>query len=236
MAAPFLSWSWSRYSAFTTCPRQLWHQVAPKGHVDRVEFEPTKQILDGREIDEALSARLGKKVPLPAKFQPYEPMCQLIDAAPGSKHVQMQLALDQTLKPCGYRDWDRAYVRVIYDLSIIDRTHAFLWDFKNGKISTSEGQNCLFSATAFHVLPEVETIDTAYIWLQYGVVSPKTYRRRELPDMWQEFIPTVERMQVAHKNGYWPAEPQKFGKSFACRWCGANKAGKCKDAKEAYNP
>lgn len=236
MTAPFLSWSWSRLSTFETCPRQLWHQIAPKEHPDRVEFEPTKAILAGREIDEALSARLAKCVPLPAKFAPYEPMCQLIDAAPGSKHVQMQLALDQALTPCGYKDWDRAYVRVIYDLAIINGAHAFLWDFKNGKVSTSTGQNCLFSAVAFHTFPELETIGTSYVWLQHGLTSDKTYRRRELADMWQEFLPSVERMQVAWKNNHWPAVPQKLGKSFACRWCGANRAGKCKDAAEPYNP
>lgn len=199
-----------------------------------MEFFETPQILAGREIDEAFTARIGAKTALPAKFSQWEPMCQVIDEAPGQKFTQMQLALDQSFALSGYRDWNKTYVRVIYDFAQINGNRALLVDWKNGKVSVSHGQLCLFAATCFHHFPEVEVVDTSYAWLAHGFTSDATYHRRELPDMWQTFIPTVERMQVAHKANNWPATPKPMGKGFACGWCGANKTGKCKEARGEY--
>ncbi|MDP3972149.1 MAG: hypothetical protein Q8P61_04465, partial [Candidatus Nanopelagicales bacterium] len=125
MTAPFLAWSYSRLHMFKECPRQIWHSAAaPRGHEDRIEFEQTRAMLAGVEVDNALTARISKATPLPAKFAPYEGIATLVCAAPGQKFTQMQLALDQSLKTCGYKDWDHAWVRVIYDAAIIDGTHA----------------------------------------------------------------------------------------------------------------
>ena len=230
--ADFLAWSHSRRNTYLQCPRQLWHMIAPKGHSDRVEFEQTKPMRDGQEVDNALTARISKGTPLEPKYAPYEPICQMVIAAPGQKFTQMQLALDRSFKPCGYKDWDTAWIRVIYDLAIIDGNHAVLVDWKNGKISVNDDQLRLFAAVGFHQFPEIETIDVSYVWLTKGTTTDDSYRRRDLPDMWQALLPDVERMQASFKANHWPAAP-KNGKN-TCAYCGANKAGKCKDALGAY--
>jgi hypothetical protein len=232
MTAPFLAWSYSRLKQFRECPRQLWHSVAPKGHEDRVEFRQTPAMLAGLEVDDALTARVSKGQELPPKYAIYEPMMQMIIASPGQKFCQMKLALDQSLKPCGYMDWDTAWVRVIYDLAIVHGEHAFIWDWKNGQVWLDEDQLRLFATVGFHQFPEIEVIDTSYIWLKHGVTSDATHRRRELPDLWETFLPDVERMQVAHKTGHWPAAPAR-GKA-SCKWCPANQAKRCKEAQGPY--
>lgn len=233
MAASFLAWSFSRLKMWKDCPRQVWHNaVAPKGHPDRIEFVQSKPMLDGIEVDNALTARIAKGTPLPAKFAPYEPMAAMILAAPGQKFTQMNLALDQTFKPCGYRDWDHAWVRAIYDVAVINGDHAFVGDWKNGQVWLDEDQLRLFATVGFHTFPELDVIDTSYIWLKHGVTSDKTYRRRELPDLWQTFLPDVERMQVAWKNQAWPATPSRGAKS--CAYCAVNQAGKCAEAQGKY--
>jgi len=233
MTANFLAWSFSRYKMFLECPRQVWHNAAaPRGHADRIEFVQTKQMLDGIEVDNALTARIGQGTPLPPKFAPYETICASVLAAPGQKFTQMQLALDQAYKPCGYKDWDNAWVRVIYDLAIINKDHGFIWDWKNGQIWLDEDQLKLFAIVGFHVFPEVDTFSTSYVWLRHGETSDKVYRRRELPDLWQVFIPVVERMQVAYKTQHWPATPAR-GKN-SCKYCAVNQAGKCKEAQGPY--
>lgn len=232
MIAPFLAWSNSRLKQFLECPRQLWHSIAPKGHDDRVEFKQTKDMLAGLEVDDALTARIAKGKELPHKYTPYEGLCALIAETPGQKFTQMKLALDQTFKPCGYMDWNAAWVRVAYDVAIVNGDHAFILDWKNGQVWLDENQLKLYAATGFHQFPELEVIDTSYIWLKHGITSDKQYRRRELADLWQTFLPDVERMQVAWKTNHFPASPARGKKS--CQWCPANQAGKCKEAQGPY--
>lgn len=227
MTVDFLAWSHSRRKTFCDCPKQLYHtQIAKKGHPDRVDFVQTKAMIDGNLVDDALTKRISLGTPLPPQYEPYEGMVQAVLSAPGTKFTQMKLALDQTFSPCGYMDWDNAWVRVIYDIAIIDGEYAFLGDWKNGQIWLDEEQLRLFATVGFHVFPEVQTIDTSYIWLKHGITSDKSYDRRELPDMWQTFIPTIERMQASFKTNHWPATPSKQ----ACRWCSVNQAGKCAEA------
>lgn len=227
--ANFIAWSYSRLKTFTDCPKQFYHlNVARKGAPDRIPFEQSQPMLDGQEIDNALTARIATGTPLPEKYRGYEGMVAAILASPGAKFTQMQLALDQALEPCGYKDWDKAWVRVIYDVAVIDGERAFLGDWKNGQIWLDERQLKLFATVGFHQFPEVQTIDTSYIWLKHGKTSDKTYRRHELPDLWNDFIPDVERLQVANANNHWPAEPRNGKRT--CKWCPVNKARLCDKA------
>lgn len=231
--ADFIAWSHSRRKQFMDCPKQFFHcSVARKGDPDRVEFVQSQAMLDGLEIDNALTARVAANTPLPAKFADYEGMVQVLLDTPGTKLTQVKLALDQTFKPCGYMDWNNTWLRAIYDVAIVNGAYAFIGDYKNGQIWLDKDQLKLFAAVGFHYFPEVETIDVSYIWLRHGVTTDATYRRRDLPDMWADLLPDVERMQVSFKNNHWPPEPKR-GKA-TCKWCSVNKAGKCPAAAGPY--
>ena len=79
------------------CPKQLYHTaVAKKGHPDKIEFVQSAAMLAGNEIDNALTARIAKGVPLPEKFAAHEATCAMIVAAPGTKFTQMKIAFDQS--------------------------------------------------------------------------------------------------------------------------------------------
>ena len=217
---------------FRECPKQLYHSaVAPKGSADRVEFSQTPQMIAGNLVDDALAKRISNGTPLPPQYAPYEPMVASILAAPGAKYAQLKVTLDRAFKPCGYFD-SGAWVRSIYDVAVINGTHAFIGDFKNGMIWPDTNQLTLFAATAFHQFPELEVIDTAYIWLKHGQTSDETYRRKELNDLWQVFIPDEERMQACYRTNHWPAAPKRGAKS--CKQCGANQAGLCNKAQGPY--
>lgn len=217
---------------FRDCPRQLWHSIAPRGHPDRVEFVQTPEMIAGNLIDDALTQRISSQKPLPPEYAPFEGMAQAVLAAPGTKITQAKMALGRSFTPCGYMDWDNAWVRVIYDVAVLDGERGFIGDWKNGKIWVDEEQLRLFATVGFHVFPELQVIDTAYIWLQHGVISPKTYQRRELEEMWMTFFPDVERMQVSHKTNNWPAMPKRGAAT--CKWCQANRTGKCGEAQGPY--
>lgn len=229
MTTQTIAWSHSRLKTFRDCPKQFYHSNVPKkGHPDRVEFVQTKDMIDGNLVDEALTKRISQGTPLPPQYAPYEGMAQAVLAAPGAKFTQMKIALDKSFQPVGYMDWDRAWVRVIYDVAVINGTYGFLGDWKNGKIWLDEEQLRLFATVGFHYFPEVEKFDTSYIWLRHGVTSDKAYTRRELPDMWQTFLPDVERLQIAYRTNHWPAHPKRGAAT--CKYCPANRAGLCKEA------
>lgn len=229
--AQHLAWSYSRYKIYEECPGKLWHcSVAPRGSPDRAPYVESRPQREGKEIDAALTARISKGTPLASKFAGYEDIAQLVLAQDGAKLTQVEWALDKTFAPCGSKDWNNAWVRVVIDLAIIQRSYAAFWDWKNGKIWIDENQLKLNAAVGFMQLPELEVIDTAYVWLRHDTISPKVYYRRDLPEMWHSFLPTVERMQLSYINNHWPKTPSPR----ACGYCDANKAGICKEAVVKY--
>jgi hypothetical protein len=230
--ADWIAWSHSRRKDWMECPRMFYHKnVAPKGSADRIEFVQTAAMRAGNLIDDALTQRIAKGTPLPPQFAPYEPMAAAVLAAPGAKYTQLRVTLDQAFKPCGYFD-STAWCRSIYDVAVINGSHAFIGDWKAGQIWLDEDQLKLFAATSFHQFPELEVVDTAYIWLKHGVTSDKTYARRELPELWMGLLPEIERLQVAFRNNHWPAAPKR-GKN-SCSRCNVNQQGKCSEAKGPY--
>ena len=233
MTTHFIAWSHSRLKTFKDCPKQFYHLNVPKkGAAERVPYEETAAMKAGNAIDNALTSRISGGEPLPPEYAPFEPMAQAVLDTPGTKLTQAKFALDQALTPCGYMDWDRTWVRVVYDVAVINGERAWIGDWKNGKIFVDEQQLRLFATIGFHQFPEVQVIDTAFVWLQHGTLSPKTYYRQELPELWGTFLPDVERLQTAFRNNHWPAEPKNGAKT--CQWCPVNKAGRCDRAAGPY--
>lgn len=225
--ADFIAWSHSRLKTFKDCPKQFYHCNIPrKGHPDRIDFEQSQAMLDGNEVDAALTARISQGTRLPPKFSPFEKMALVILNTPGQKLTQMKIALNQAFQQCGYMDWDRAWVRTVYDVAVVQDEYAFIGDWKNGQIWLDSDQLKLFATVGFTIFPQVQKIDTSYIWLKHGVTSDETFYRRELPDLWAHFVPDVERLQAAGRSNNWPTTPSKR----ACKWCPVNKRGLCKDA------
>lgn len=224
MTADFLAWSHSRRNTYLECPKKLWHTaVAKKGHPERIEFSQSAAMIAGNLIDDALTKRISGNVPLPSQFAPYEPMAAAVLAAPGTKMTQVKLALDQAFQPCGFMDWDRAWLRVIYDVAVLNGEHGWLGDWKNGQIWLESDQLKIFAAAGFHHFPELQVIDSSYVWLAHGQTSDATYRRKDLPELWGELLPAVENMQVSYKTNHWPPTPSKR----ACKFCEVRKRGMC---------
>lgn len=234
MPADFLAWSFSRIKDFRSCPKKIYHTaILKKWDAGYIGYTESPQQAAGKEIDEAFTKRTQDKTPLPAKFAQWEPLMAAIDAAPGTKFAQLPLAFDRMMNPCGTKDWNNTWLRCVLDLVIVNGAHAFIWDYKNGKLYLDEDQLKLFAAAGFLYFPEVDIIDTSYVWLTQNAHSDRTYRRRELPDLLNYFAPDVERMQIAFKTNNWPATPEVAG-NFGCGYCSVNRAGLCPVAKVKY--
>lgn len=223
-----ISWSHSRLDTFEKCPKQFWHMNIKKD----VPYIESSEMAQGKLVHKMMEDRVGKGVAIPIDYAArLEPLAGSILAAPGKKFVEMQLALDWSRRPCGYRDWDRVACRIQVDVAVINGSSAWLGDYKTGNRKFDEAQLRLSAAGAFAHWPDVSTIKTSYIWLKgTEPITEKsfdscTYTRDELPDMWEEIQPKVDRLQEANRTGNWVARPNRF-----CPWCAVNKKGLCNEA------
>lgn len=227
--ANFLSWSYSRLQKYLLCPWNAWRtSIAPKWHADRIPYQANDAQAAGTAIDEALTKRGQDGTPLPPQYRQFEPLATVLANAPGTKLYQWDIALDRSFNQCGSKDWDRCWLRVKIDYANIQGAWGMLIDHKNGKVSIDEKQLRLYAAAGFLVLPEVEVLDTAYNWLQHGFTTDRTYQRRDLGDLWAEFIPDVERMNVSFATNHWPTTPEnKVNGASVCKWCDVNRLKQC---------
>ena len=85
-----------------------------------------------------------------------------------------------------------------------------------GKPKDNHEQLMLFAALLLHHYPELEVIRTGYVWLAHGSkITSKEFTRADVPQIWEEFLPRVKRLQQAVDADKWPKKP-----SGLCRaWC-----------------
>lgn len=203
------AFSFSALSTFETCPKKYWHLYVQKD----IKDEDSEAAAEGRFIHEALYKRVIKGVALPLSLRPYEKWAKRFAEAKGEKDGEMKLALDQDLQPCTWFD-KRTRVRAIVDLLIRNGNRAVLIDYKTGKPKEDFTQMGLAAAVLSRYAPEIEIIDTVYVWLQHDKVSKKTYTLSKLVDVWNDLLPRADKIDAAKKTTSFPAR-----QSGLCGWC-----------------
>lgn len=228
--ADFVSGSHSRIEAFKQCPKKFYHQSVAKG-ADKVAYVQSEEAKTGDTIHKLLDANLKHGTSFPVDYAArLEPLAAAVKQGPGTLYSEVELTVDRNLTPCGSRDWDRAYIRMIVDVLKIDGTTAWGGDWKTGKRNFDESQLALSAAGIFVHFPQVDTVATSYIWIgEKDIDKPKVYTRDQLDALWSEPLQWMNRIQEAKRTNSWPARPTKFGPPF-CAYCSTNKAGLCKEA------
>lgn len=222
METRLVPWSYSRLDTFKQCPKKFWHMNVAKD----VPFEQSAAMKEGELQHKMLEDRVSKGTPIPAGYEPLEPIAQSVVRAPGKTFTELKMALDYHLQPCGYSDWKNAYGRVIVDVLKINGEAAWAGDYKTGKPTSDGLQLRINAAFLFAYYRDVDTVTTSYVWLKTRTVDTETYTRADLAKMWSDgILPEVDRLQEANKLNSWPAKANKF-----CAWCPVNKAGKCDQA------
>jgi len=227
--ADFIAGSHSRIEAFKQCPKKFYHQSVAKG-TEKVAYVQSEEAKTGDTIHKLFDLNLKSNTPFPADYKRFEPLAEAVKQGPGLLFSEVQLTVDQRLSPCGSRDWDRAYIRMIVDVLKIDGATAWAGDWKTGKRNFDESQLALTAAGVFVHYPQVDTVATSYIWVgEQGIDEPKVYTRDQLDALWAEPLQWMNRIQEAKRTNSWPARPTKYGPPF-CAYCSVNKAGMCAEA------
>lgn len=214
MTKPF-AWSYSLLQAFETCPRRF--------HLTRilktVQEEQTAATMHGNEVHKSLELAVRDGRPLPEKHAQYQPMVDLVMAAPGVKHAEMKFGLTREFKPTEFFGRD-VWLRGILDLRVVQPKSATIIDWKTGKPKSDDDQMRLFAGAMFALHPEIEKVRTGYAWLAHNKVDSSVFHRTDAAGIWADFIPRVGKITRAADTRDYPPRP-----SGLCRaWCPVRKA------------
>lgn len=202
-------WTYSQLDEFETCPRQFYRLRVLRD----IPYVPNEAAMWGTRVHKALEQRVRDGKPLPDELRSLEGIASKLVALPGEKHCEVKLAIDKAFQPVKYKD-PSAWSRGMGDLVVVHGRQAAAFDHKTGKRKPSD-QLILYALYLFAHYPQVDEVQTAFIWIKEKRIDKQTVTRSDIPDLWQRFLPRVRRLEVAREKNEWPARP-----SGLCRgWC-----------------
>lgn len=205
-----LPWSYSSLSAFETCPRR--YQLT---RLTKQVVEPqTEATLHGNEVHKALELHLNGTRYLPEKYAQYLPLADKVKQQPGQRLVEFKFGLTQGYRQTSFFAKD-VWFRGVIDVGVIGPKRGVLLDWKTGKPKTDGDQLKLFAAAGFSMFPYLETLKTGYVWLAYDRLDSQTFRKEDVPAIWQEFTPRVIRMVNALEKDKFLPRPS----GLCAKWC-----------------
>lgn len=243
MSKPIPAWSHSTLQAFETCPRQ-YLEIRILKH-----FEDTKNTaaLWGDEFHKVAEQFIGStcakltgcdaatrellypqvKATLPPGMEGYEQHFRAMCLRPGRTLVEQKLGLSKSVSPCGFFDktiWSRGIIDVLNvqdDVANVD-------DWKTGKRKSDPQQLVIFALMTFAHYAQVNTVHTAYHWIQEGfgpqAQTRQTFTRDQIPALWADLVPKLDRYMRAFKDGIFPPKPsglcRKFCAVSSCEYWG----------------
>lgn len=201
------AWTYSQLEKFETCPKQFYHVRVLRD----VSEPPTEHTIWGERVHTAMEERVRDSKPLPTGMEHWEGIASKLAALPGDKYCEVQMAIDRAFQPA---EWKSAWSRGIADLLIVNGKQAGTFDYKTGKRKPSE-QLMLYAGYTFAQFPEVEQVETCFVWLKEKKLDRQIFTRDDIPTIWDAFLPRVAKLESAHERGKWPARPSGLCKG----WC-----------------
>lgn len=215
------AWSYSALTAFETCPRRF-----ELTRVTRQVKEPqTEATIWGNEVHKALELFAKDGKPLPKNLKKYERYVKKILSYEGKRVIEERIALDRNFRPTTWMAKD-VWVRGIIDIGVVGSDKAYLLDWKTGKRKPDTDQLKLFAALAFAIYPWIDKVTTGFIWLKTSEFDKEVFTRNQLPDIWNEFMPRLKRLAIAHEEDKWTPKPSGLCKNWCpvgktnCEFCG----------------
>jgi len=214
-------WSYSALTAYETCPRR--YELT---RVSRTVKEPqTEATIWGNQVHKALELYAKGEKPLPEDLKKYEKYVNKILSYEGKRVIEERIALDKNFRPTKWMAKD-VWVRGIIDIGVVGSEKAYLLDWKTGKRKPDMDQLKLFAALAFAVYPWIEKVTTGFIWLKTKEFDKEMFTREQLPEIWDEFMPRLNRLAISFRDDKWTPKPSGLCKNWCpvgrsnCEFCG----------------
>lgn len=211
------AWTASSIDAFTTCPHKFYRLRVAK---DVKDLPMSEQSLYGQRVHKMFENAVNWGDPLPDAYENLKPLVDKILKIPGEKFPEFKFSVTEDFQPC---KWGEAWSRGAADLVIKHGKEAIILDYKTGKRKPSE-QLALYAGFAFSYWPELEQVHTAFVWLKDRKIDRKTFRRADVPEIWKNWLPLVQRLYRAYEKDNWPKRPSGLCKAWCpvteCEFCG----------------
>jgi hypothetical protein len=204
-----LPWSHSALEKFSTCPKQ-YHEVKV---IKRIEEPMGEAAAYGNTVHKLMEDALNGTASLPPTHAYLQEYVDAILRRPGVMFVEKQMALNQQLEPVDFFCVD-VWVRGKADVITVAGDTAHGVDWKTGKRKATK-QMMLMALLIFYHFPEVEHVRTGFCWLKTSEMDKEEFLRREIPALWDLFIPELQQYQQAFATDTW--QPRQNG--LCAGWC-----------------
>ena len=202
MAGNVIPWSWSTLQAYETCPKQYYERYIAKSYKE----PESEHLIWGNEVHKAFEVSVQYKQPLPANMAKWDNIARVLSNAPGTKYCEMKMAVNAEFLPTEFFGED-CWNRGVDDLLIINGSKGATFDYKTGKVQKGSDQLALSAARAFAKFPQLQELQSAYVWLSVGQFARAVYRREDVPEIWERMLPRVQKMIWSMEHNVWPPKP-----------------------------
>lgn len=195
-----ISWSFTSLEHSKQCLRS-YHEIRVLRNFKQEEGEA---LIWGNRCHKAFELALRDNIPLPEGMTLWQPTIEQFRGLHGTLLVEQEFALTEGFQPCGY--WDKnVWCRGKADALWLDRHVAKAVDWKFGKRKPDSDQLALMALCVFHHHPEVDEVRTLFMWMKSLQRDREDFFRKDIPALWQRFIPDLHRLKQAFQTDTWPA-------------------------------
>ena len=204
-----MAYSYSAIKEFTTCPRKYYENKILKIH----PFTDTEATMYGKAVHKALEDYIGQDIPL-AGHSRFQGIADNLKSMEGTKYVELEMALDESLEPCKFKD-SKAFIRGIADLVIINGSTASIFDYKTGKANYPDTDQLeLMALMVFRHFPEVEHVKAGLLFILYDKIITAEYHKKNAKDGWIKWAGKIAEIEQCADLNVWSENP-----SGLCGWC-----------------
>jgi len=210
-----MAWSYSSINTYDTCPRRYYYMYeAPKGTLPR-EAKSEQQLVGDRFHEAAKKAlRLGD--PMPEEFRQWQRFVREVAAVGKPMHVELKLGMREDGSTCEFFAPD-VWGRGTLDVVFVDATHAWIGDWKTGKVREDPLELAIQAVLLKAKWPSLERITGSYIWLRDDAMgTPHDLSNTE--KVLARIRDTLAKIDARQKTSIWPPD-----EGVLCGWCPVTK-------------
>ena len=205
-----IKWSYSGLKDFINCPRQ-YNEVKV---LKRYEKKATVEMRYGTQVHSALEDYVKEGKPLAKNYEHFGKQLDPLRDMEGVKYPEYRMALTINRQPCtfGAKDY---WVRGIADLMVVDGDQGYIVDYKTGSNRYPDPKQLqLMALMGFEYFPEVTHFKAGLLFVAHNDFVTSEYRREKIDKYWDDFAPSLQRLQLSYENGVWQENPTPL-----CGWC-----------------
>lgn len=205
-----VQWSFSSLKDFINCPKQYYHTKVAKDFVKKT----TDNMLYGTAVHKACEDYVRDGTPLAKNYERFKSQLDALTAIPGTRYCEHEMGLTRNREPCAFGS-DTRWVRGIVDLLIVDGADAYIVDYKTGSNRYPDTKQLkLMALMTYAHFPEVQNIRAGLLFVMHNTFITEEYTRDQTDKLWQEFLPSLDQLEMSYVNEMWFAKP-----SGLCGWC-----------------